>query len=443
MSRARARAGLRPASATLPTVALGGGAGPRRKASGQSVRASHAVSGSHSAHRHRRCGGEPRGRARIEPRPVERQLRDERHRVVPAGVVIDAASARDARSADHVRRRDPDERRHARAARVPDATRQGAARRRTAGRWGVKPLTRTPGRGTATVSSAKVPGRVSVPAARLAHRGRGRSKNLRRDEGRARRPSRPCSMTPLTRDFARRDLVLERVRIEAVDALAARLGLRVHEEAELRAASSRAARRRARRCSAIQLPSQPPNSALYTGATTGCCGSLIQSGGFQPHHLADVGRIHRDPAVAGEPHFRAAVLRARDVGRCPRRAPCSRTPTSRRGCRRCRAPACRPRAHRPTNSALMSPHLPPMFAGLEHRLDVADAAAAHLRLAIGVGDDPVVQRAHLLDVGRRLPATCCAVVAHDAVGRHQLGRLEVRRAGSRGRAPARSALDQS
>jgi hypothetical protein len=66
---------------------------------------------------------------------------------------------------------------------------------------------------------------------------------------------------------------------------------------------------------AIQLPSQPPNSARLTGATSGLRSSLIHSGDSWPHHLADVGRVHRDPAALLQEHLGTAVLRALQLGR--------------------------------------------------------------------------------------------------------------------------------
>src|SRR5205807_214983 len=64
-------------------------------------------------------------------------------------------------------------------------------------------------------------------------------------------------------------------------------------------------------------------------------------------------------------------------------------------------------------------------AGLEHRLDVAPAAAAHLGIAERVVDDPFVDRARLFDVAARSFHDAARGVLHDAVGGDPLGRRSV------------------
>ena len=147
-------------------------------------------------------------------------------------------------------------------------------------------------------------------------------------------------------------------------------------------------------------------------------------GGLLAHHLEDVGRIHRDPAVADEIRFGAAVLRALEV----RRVGAELAVAEGRGgepqavdvAGRHADRAAQADEHRVQVGALAA-----KVAGLEHRLDVAGAAASGLRLAMRVGDHPVVDRTRLVDVGAGALRGLRRGLANDAVERQQLGRHKI------------------
>src|SRR5947209_9927870 len=69
--------------------------------------------------------------------------------------------------------------------------------------------------------------------------------------------------------------------------------------------------------------------------------------------------------------------------------------------------------------------LSPEAPGLEHPADVADAAAAHLRITERVLDDPRVDRARLVQIGLRPPRDIERRPADDSVGPDETGGGEV------------------
>ncbi len=139
------------------------------------------------------------------------------------------------------------------------------------------------------------------------------------------------------------------------------------------------------------------------------------------HDLAHVGRIDRHPTVAAGEELGAAVLCLRDVRRAGAEALVAVL-----GRRHAHAidVARRhvDRARQPDIERVKIGALAAEVAALEQRLHVTDATAARLRIAEGVVDDPLIERARLVDVGLRALGDVEGHLAHDAVGRNQLGR---------------------
>src|SRR5881394_2687320 len=114
-------------------------------------------------------------------------------------------------------------------------------------------------------------------------------------------------------ELACRDRVLEVVRIEAVEALSAVLRLRVHQEADR--GSARAGQLDVVRLvvgEPVHLPGAEELLPHWRHDGIGERGRLRLL--FQ-HHLAHVRRVDRNPAVADEENFGAAMLRFGDVRR--------------------------------------------------------------------------------------------------------------------------------
>src|SRR5262249_48193003 len=80
------------------------------------------------------------------------------------------------------------------------------------------------------------------------------------------------------------------------------------------------------------------------------------------------------------------------------------------------------RARQPDIERIQVRALAAEVAGLQHRCDVADAAAARLRIAESIIDDPLINAARLLNVAEGPAHDLVAGRFHDAMGRHQLGR---------------------
>ena len=188
-SRERARAAPRPALAPASTILRAAGAGPRRNASGHSTRASMPsakrvprivtdCAANHAAElasNHDRFNGS-----------FGTSVRSRR----PSAVVTDVASGDDARIAEDVRRGDPDQRRplrrrstRMRFAKAPHVVERANAGREVADREGLAAESRR---------SRRRNTRPHDGQRRAAHRGRGRSRNPPRNEGRARRPRAPA-----------------------------------------------------------------------------------------------------------------------------------------------------------------------------------------------------------------------------------------------------------
>ena len=242
--------------------------GPSAKSSGHHVRATNAVAVARPPQR-QGTRREERGRGRVELRAVHRDLRGasrsgSRAPATSANVRVRRAS----RVPQHVGRADPHERRQ--GDRRDGAAPPRCARRRTRRTPGAQLRAGRAGTGTAITSSRKYHAAWRAGSAPSAGRATGRpTRNACAgwSPKHADRWARHVAAVPVMRDahaaglthgdLARGDLVAESVRVEAVDALAARLGLRVHEERHLRSARARRARRRARSCSPSScLPSR-------------------------------------------------------------------------------------------------------------------------------------------------------------------------------------------
>src|SRR5262249_16930627 len=143
-----------------------------------------------------------------------------------------------------------------------------------------------------------------------------------------------------------------------------------------------------------------------------------------------VGGVHGHPAVIREEHLGATVLRLRDGGAA----------RSERLVAEGRwgypdavdvAGGHAHRSHETDEEAVEVGTLSAEVPGLEHGLDVADAAAAHLGLAVRIVENPVVHGPHLVEIGRLATSDLDGSVSDDAIGRHQIGgpspRFEARR----------------
>jgi hypothetical protein len=69
--------------------------------------------------------------------------------------------------------------------------------------------------------------------------------------------------------------------------------------------------------------------------------------------------------------------------------------------------------------------LPPRFSAFQHCRDVADPAATHLGVAERVVDDPLIDRARLLELGRRAGGDPVGGRFDDAVDGNELGPLAI------------------
>ncbi len=87
------------------------------------------------------------------------------------------------------------------------------------------------------------------------------------------------------------------------------------------------------------------------------------------------------------------------------------------------------RARQPHEQRVQVGTLAAQVAGLEHCADVPDPTAPHLRIAEGVVDDPLVDRAGLLHVGVDALGDLLGGLLHDAVGAHELRGLAIPREG--------------
>ena len=213
--------------------------------------------------------------------------------------------------------------------------------------------------------------------------------------------------------------------IEAIEPHARGLGLRIHQEAELSGRSIRAARHRGRSCTPASCVSHEPNSALARGNDLGIVDRQVRRRFFE-HDLAHVGGVDRHPAEAGEINLRAAMLRFGDD--CRARAEALVAELRWRNANA--VDVARRQAGRPRQADIERVEIGAFaaeIARLEHRRDVADAAAAHLGVAERVIDDPLVDRARLLDVGLAFasPTILSEVCFDDAVDRNEFGALRV------------------
>src|SRR6185295_14539514 len=143
---------------------------------------------------------------------------------------------------------------------------------------------------------------------------------------------------------------------------------------------------------------------------------------------ANVGRVDGHPAEAGEVDLGAAVLGASDVRGTSAEAAIaelalrhSQAVDIARGKSGC--------ARQADVQRIEVGAFALQVAGLQHALDVADAAAAHFRVAGRVIDDPLVDRARLLQLAELALGDVARRVPHDSIRGNQVGRREIERRG--------------
>ena len=139
-------------------------------------------------------------------------------------------------------------------------------------------------------------------------------------------------------------------------------------------------------------------------------------------HLGDVGRVHGRPAVVLQEDLGAAVLRLADVGASRP----ERLVAEGRWRQADAVDVTSGYADGPDEAdeqRVDVAALPAEVSRLQHGLDVADATAAHLGIPVGVGEDPVVYRPHLLDIGGAPLDDLERRLTDDAVSRHEISRF--------------------
>src|SRR5207244_3992850 len=150
----------------------------------------------------------------------------------------------------------------------------------------------------------------------------------------------------------------------------------------------------------LPLRSGRPGRSNTTTSWPGLARRLVK------HDLAHIRGIDRGPAESAQEDLGATVLGlADDLAACPE----ALVAKPRRRDADAVDIACgqSDRTRQPDIERIQVRALAAEIAGLEHRGDVADAAAARLRIAEGIIDDPLVDATRLLDV-----AEC---PAHDPV----------------------------
>src|SRR6185503_10787619 len=215
------------------------------------------------------------------------------------------------------------------------------------------------------------------------------------------------------------DGVFEIVRVQAVEALLAGLRLGIHQEAYRR--TTRAGKLHVVRVVVREPVHLPGAEELRSHRRYHGIGERGRLRLLLEHDFSHIGGVDRHPAIADQEHLGAAVLRAGDVGAADAEAAVAEVAlgdaqavdVARRHVHR----ACKADIERVEICALAR-----QVAGLEHRLDVADTAAARLRIALRVVDDPVVDGARFFDVGALAASDFVDGLAHDTVGDDQLGR---------------------
>src|SRR5262249_42202589 len=139
------------------------------------------------------------------------------------------------------------------------------------------------------------------------------------------------------------------------------------------------------------------------------------------HDFADIRGIDRGPAESAQENLGATVLGfADDLATCPKALVAE--PRGRNADAvdvACGQPN---RARQPDIERIQVRALAAEVACLEHRSDVADAAAARLGIAESIIDDPLINAARLLDVAEGPAHDLVGGRFHDSVRRHQISR---------------------
>jgi hypothetical protein len=146
------------------------------------------------------------------------------------------------------------------------------------------------------------------------------------------------------------------------------------------------------------------------------------SGRFLEHNFPHVCGIDRNPTVAAEVDFRAAVLRSRHILRRGAEALVShlrlRDADSVHVARRKAS-----RAREANVESIQIGALAAEVLRLQHEADIADATAARFRIPKRVVNNPLVDRASFVDVRLGAARDFGRGGFHDTVGRQELGRL--------------------
>src|SRR6185436_4136356 len=215
------------------------------------------------------------------------------------------------------------------------------------------------------------------------------------------------------------ELVAEAVGLELIEPLAPGFAVDVHEVRQLGRFYRRAGQRDVVRHVVRKPVHLPATEQALTRRFHLCILDWQVAGGLFEDDLAHVRRIYRDPAETLRVELRAAMLSLAD-DRCAD-AEAAVTMDRRRDpepvdvARRNAGRAAKADEHRIQVAALAAEVL-----RLQHRLDVAPAAAARFRIAERVLHDPLVNRTRLVEVGTRALDDVARGFAHDAVGRDEL-----------------------
>src|SRR5262245_4394289 len=145
---------------------------------------------------------------------------------------------------------------------------------------------------------------------------------------------------------------------------------------------------------------------------------------FFQHDLPHIGWIDRNPAKSAQEHLSSTVLRlAHDFAAGAEALVAELGGSDANAIDIARGQA--DRARQPDIERVQVRTLAAKISSLQHRGDVADAAAARLRIAERIIDDPLVNAPRLLDVTKRPADDAAGSRLDDAVSRHQVGRRGV------------------
>src|SRR5665213_2925518 len=221
-------------------------------------------------------------------------------------------------------------------------------------------------------------------------------------------------------ELTRTDRVLEIVRIERIETALAGFRLRIHQE------SDRTARRAGKTHVVREIPRDPvhfPSAEQRAARGDDHRVVFALAAILLEDDLAHVGGVDRHPTQPFGIELGAAMLRTRDVARLAEALVAARrvgdTNAVRVACRYAQ------RARHADEQRVQVGALAAQVARLEHELDIAGAAAAHLRVAERVVADPVVERTRTLDIGMRAARDRLRGVEHDAVGGQQRRRVRI------------------